>query len=777
MRALSDAGLTSQTARLRARRASGESLDALLPEAFASVRQAAVRSIGQRPFDVQVMGAAALHAGKVAEMRTGEGKTLAATLPAYLNALDGGAVHVLTANEYLAVRDAAWMTPVYQALGLNVGCLLAASPKPDRAQAYLADVTYGVASEFAYDYLRDHLARKLGDRVQRGLRYAIVDEADLIMIDDARSVPQIMSGQGSADSPDLPYRKLAAIAASLRSGTDYTITPRGNEIALTDQGAQAAERQLGVGNLYDAASMPLAHGLQKALEAAFLYRRDRDYMVSGGEVLFIGPTSGRPERRKFSDGLQEALEAKEGVEVQRPATTLAAIPTNEYLKEYERLAAMTGTAASDAASYQAIYGLDVVVIPTARPMIRVDQAGVFYATAEDKLRALVRQTAKRHATGQPVLIGSGSIEQAERISAMLTSAGIGHQLLTAKNNEREAEVIEGSGSLGAVTVIARMAGRGVDIVLGGPDATANERNEVADRGGLCMLGSERFTSKRLETHLRGRAGRQGDPGESDFFASFEDDAVRALLGTASAARSRKWLAGAGGMRSQVASRSFDSAQAQFTANAAEQVRAELEFDAVLAEQRREIYAIRDEILTAADLSGRMKGLISERAAGIVAAADPRDVADLRRCKEMLLRLYPTGLSTSAIARAAAGLARRDGDPVGDAIRTDVERAYALREAEIGPATMRELERAVSLEAIDRCWPEHLGEMFALLDGIGLRAVGGRSPLAEYRREARVLMGQMLGQIERISPELLFSVGNRPKRAQRGTRVPRPKSRA
>jgi len=758
MQALSDAELAVQTAKLRARHESGEDLDALLTAAYATVREAAVRALGQRPFDTQVMGGAALHLGKVVEMRTGEGKTLAATMPAYLNALAGHGVHVLTANEYLAGRDAAWMTPVYQALGLQVG-LLAGDSVAERKAAYLADVTYGVANEFCYDYLRDHLAWEVGDCVQRGLRYAVVDEADLIMIDDARSQPMISSQADSADVPDVPYSKLAEIATSLRPGVDYTATPHRAEVALTDEGAQAIEDVLGISNLYESTNLPWAHGLQKALEAAVLYQRDRDYIVSGNAVLFVDPVSGRAERRSFAGGLQQAIEAKEGVDVGRPSRTLAVIAVNEYLKEYKRLGAMTGTAASDAASYTAIYGLSVVAIPTNRPMIRVDHAGPFYATSAGKLDAVVQQAVRRRESGQPVLIGSGSIEQSEIISGMLTQRGISHEVLTAKNNEREAEIIAGSARLGAVTVIARMAGRGVDIVLGGPNAIDAEREQVATVGGLCVLGAERFANRRLELHLRGRAGRQGDPGESELFASFEDDAALTLLGTASAARNRRMLLGKGGMRSQTASRFFDRAQTSWAASVAEHVRRQLEFDVVLSDQRRDIYAERQEILTTADLSDRMKALTAELAGAVIdEAVDDTGGVDARGCKEALLRVYPATLSTSVIAKAAADRhSDPDTDALGAMIRADVARAYSLREAQIGAATMRSLERAVSLRAIDAHWRDHLGEMEALRDGIGLRAIGGRSPLAEYRREADLLLRQMRRDLRADSVRTLFSV--------------------
>src|SRR5258707_15056486 len=440
----------------------------------------------------------------------------------------------------------------------------------------------------------------------------------------------ISSDADSADVPDVPYSALAEIAASLRPGVHYTATPHRAEVALTDEGVQAIEQLLGISNLYESANLPWAHGLQKALEAAVLFQRDRDYIVSGNAVLFVDPVSGRAERRSFAGGWQQASGAKEGDEVGRPSHTLAGIAVNEYLKEYQRLGAMTGTAASDAASYTAIYGLSVVVIPTNRPMIRVDHAGPFYARSADKLDALVQQALRRQESGQPVLIGSGSIEQSEIISGMLTQHRISHEVLTAKNNEREAEIIAGSARLGAVTVIARMAGRGVDIVLGGPNATEAEREQVADVGGLCVLGAERFANRRLELHLRGRAGRQGDPGESELFASFEDDATLTVLGAASAARSRRLLMHKGAMKSQIASRAFYSAQTTWAAAAAEQVRQQLGFDAVLAGQQRGVYAERQLVLMADDLSGRMKTLMAELASEII--VDGVDEDDPRQCK-------------------------------------------------------------------------------------------------------------------------------------------------
>jgi preprotein translocase subunit SecA len=737
MRALSDSDLTGQTAKFRSRLEAGEDLDALLPEAFATVREASVRALGQRPYDTQIMGGVVLNLGKVAEMRTGEGKTLAATLPGYLHALGGAGVHVLTANEYLAARDAEWMRPLYQLLGMDVGVLAGTDPHGAavavRQAAYRADVTYGVAAEFCYDYLRDNTAYYPHWWVQRDRRFAIVDEADLIMIDDARSVAGLNI---QVEGGNVPYTDLAALVAQFRPGVHYSRAPDRAEVSLTDDGARAAEERLGLANLYDEASLPIAHGLQKALEAFVLQRRDRDYLVADGTVMQIDAVSGRADpSRAFADGLVQALEAKEGLPIRPPTESMGMIPLNEYLKGYRPLCAMTGTAATDRASYQQIYGLDVVVIPTNRPMIRIDHLDAFYGTAAVKLAALADEVVKRHKTGQPVLVGAGSIEESAAISDLLAERGAVHEVLTAKNNEQEAEVIAGAGRLGAVTVIAKMAGRGVDIVLAGPGATAAQREQVADLGGLCVLGAERYLNRRQELHLRGRAGRQGDPGESKLFASFEDEAAIALFGKDAAARNGRMIRGSGVMTSGLATRAFDTGQATWAERVAQIVKHELDFDAVLAEQRDQVYAQRQQVLFGTDLVSLIRQLVEDVARELVSTSIDRGDTP-QQCKAALQRLYPTALNTAQLAKMAT--ARQAGaawDQLGATVTADALRAHSLREAELGAERMRRAERVMSLGIIDFNWRRHLQEMLALREGIGLRAIGGRSPLAEYRREA------------------------------------------
>jgi preprotein translocase subunit SecA len=754
LRKLSDAELAAQTNRLRSLARSGESLDALLPEAFATVREAAVRTLGQRHYDVQVMGGAIMHLGNVAEMRTGEGKTLAATLPAYLNSLSGDGVHVLTANEYLASRDAEWMRPVYEFLSVDIGLLRTPADTDERRAAYLADVTYGVAEEFCYDFLRDNLAYRTDECVQRGHNFAIVDEADLIMIDAARSLPQMSVPTAQND---VPYPTLAAMVARLQEGVHYTAPLGRPEVILSDEGARAAEDWLGVTNLYDSANLALAHALQNALLAVVRYQRERDYIVVDGTVVPLDPVSGRADRgRTLGEGLLQAVQAKEGLTISPPREPMAIIATYEYLRGYRRLAGMTGTAESEAASYREIYGLDVVVIPTNRPMIRIDDPGPFYGTRQEKLRALAEKVAKRHAVGQPVLIGAGSIPESTEISALLNKHGIAHEVLTAQNNEREAELISCAGRLGAVTIIAKMAGRGVDIVLGGPDASSDDRERVADAGGLCVLGAERYLNRRMEMHLRGRAGRQGDPGESELFASFEDEAVIAIAGTGSAAWNKKMLTGKDAVRGTLVTGALARGQANWAAVMLQQVKQGLEFDVVLSGQRREIYVERQRIFTSSGLSDSLRELTAQFAIEQIYSSGDRGDSPLQ-CKERLLQLYPTGLAARDIARITAErLPGASSASAEDMVTGDVQRAYRLREAKVGgAATMRRIERYASLRILDHHWQEHLQEMAALLDGIGLRAIGGRSPLAEYRRDAGALFQQLLRSIRRDTVRAVF----------------------
>jgi preprotein translocase subunit SecA len=740
MRALADEGLAATMTELRGRAASGQLLDDLLPETFALVREAAERALGQRHYDVQIMGGAVLHRGTIAEMRTGEGKTLTATLTVCLRTLGGSTVHVMTASQYLAERDVAWMRPLYEMLGLRVGVLgdEANPPPAGRRAAYAADVTYGVAEQFCFDYLRDHMALDPGTVVQRGLDFALVDEADLILVDRARAEPHISA---PAEQADLPYAALTAIVAGLRPGTDYKHVQVPSSVSLTDEGARAIEDLLGISNLYDAANLAWAEGLQRALEAAVLYVKDRDYIVSDGQVLWLDPVSGRASPG-LADDLRQALESKEGLAVRPPSQILAQVANYDYLKMYGCLAGMTGTAASDEQTYRDVYRLDVVVIPTHRPVIRLDHSGDIYPTRSMKLAGMVGAVAQRHATGQPVLIGAGSIEECGEISGLLAERGIGHEVLTAKNPEREAALIAAAGQKGAVTVVARMAGRGTDIRLGGPDPAAQDREDVADLGGLYVAGAERSLNKRVEMHLRGRAGRQGDPGESEFFASFEDEAIIAVSGVKGAALNSRMLRGKGATMIPAIARAIDAAQVSWAGQSAAMRRQAIDFDDVLAEQRRDIYAEREQVLTRTNQSGRIVALTAE-----IALATIRRSIELggkaERCREELRRIYPSSLTAHEYFAASVEWSSCKGSHLAEELaRRDAQRAMDQREAEIGAAVLEAVERQIGLTIIDQQWREHVQEMLALLAGIGLRAVGGRSPLAEYRREGQELFAKM-----------------------------------
>jgi preprotein translocase subunit SecA len=686
MRALPDDAVRALTGSFRDRLARGEPAEDLLPEAFAAVREASARTLGQRHFDVQIMGGAVLHLGKLAEMRTGEGKTLTATLPVYLHALSGAGVHVLTANDYLAQRDAEWMGPVYRFLGLAVG-LLTPQQRPDpagRRGEYGADVTYGPWEEFGYDYLRDNLAWKRDEVVQRGHRFVLIDEADLILLDEMRT-PLIISGP--AKQAETRHAEYAALAIRLERGAHYDVDERAQTVSLTERGTQVVEEHFGVGNLYAEPNLPLVHHVQNALKAKECYRKDRDYVVTGGQAVIIDQTSGRLHHgRRYAEGLHEAIEAKEGLDVRAETQQLATLPMWDYLGEYDRLAAMTGTAAADTEAYRQLYRLDVVTIPTNRPMIRVDHGDAMYRTEQSKLAALADETATRHAAGQPVLIGTVSIEQANNVSGLLTERGVVHEVLTTLNQAQEAQILAAAGRCGAATVVAKMAGRGVDIVLGGADGT--DREQVADLGGLCVLGAERPGKRRLEMHLRGRAGRQGDPGEAKFFVSFDDYTVRLVFGTKQASFWSRH--NQDGQTLGTVSNGLTKAQAKVAAHETASLTQLREFDRVLTQQRRLIYAERASALSGKDLSAQVRTLIDE------------------------------------VSGAGAAGARR---------------CYARREAEIGPEVARELERRVVLSVLDRAWREHLQAMPELLNAISMRTAG-EAALAEYRREATLAFNRM-----------------------------------
>jgi preprotein translocase subunit SecA len=765
IRGMRDDELRVMTPAFRDRLSRGESLDDLLPEAFAAVREAASRAIGQRPFDVQIMGAAVLHLGKIAEMRTGEGKTLTATLPAYLHALSGAGVHVMTANDYLASRDAEWMGPVYRFLGLTVG-VLQPGLRPDlpvRRAEYYADVTYGPWSEFGYDYLRDNLAWSEDEFVQRGHPFVIVDEADLVLIDEMRS-PLLISGPAkSAEQGKLWQQTFARVASSLTIGRHYESDLPAHTLSLTDSGAQAVEDELGIDNLYDERHLPLVHYLLNALKAKEHFQKDRDYIVADGQAVIIDQTSGRLHHgRRYADLIHEAIEAKEGLQIRPETEVLATVQMWDYLGRYHRMAGLTGTAQEDAETYRQIYQLDVVAIPTNKPMIRVDHVDALYRTRGSKLTALAREVSARHATGQPVLVGATSVDEAQAVSGLLTERGIGHRVLTALNFEQEARVIAGAGGLGAVTVVAKMAGRGVDIILGGADGA--DREQVADLGGLCVLGAERALKRRLEMHLRGRAGRQGDPGEAKFFASFDDDLVRAVFPKGGKQLAFVRRVSPEGEQIDRFATGVTSAQAKAAANEVAWLVQVREWDRVVADQQHLVYAERAPAARGDDMSGQVRSLIEEviraEVAPVVAEAIPAE-----RFWRGLRELYPVSLEPPSYTRGGA-IPRQQLTRIADTAVEDAQRAYGRREAELGVAITREVERRVILACLDRGWRQHLQAMPDLANSIGIRA-SGQAALAEYRREGTAMFNRMRQEVNREIVGSLFHLKIEPSQSEPG----------
>jgi preprotein translocase subunit SecA len=756
MRSRSDADFPALTSSFRERLTAGEPMDSLLPEAFAAVREAAARTLGQRPFDVQVMGGAVLHLGHVVEMRTGEGKTLTATLPGYLNALSGHGVHMVTANSYLARRDAEWMGPVYRFLGLEIGLL----GPDDRPAAYSADVTYGHWAEFGYDYLRDNLSWERTELTQRGQHLAIVDEADLILLDEALS-PLLISGP--APKPERGPAECAVIAARLQPGLHYQVDQRARTASLTEDGTPQAEEWLGVTNLYGDADSPLLYYLQTALKAKECYRKDVDYIVSGDQAVVVDPSSGHPvPGRRYGEGLHEAIEAKEGLPIRAEQLTLSTVTVWDYLGRYQRLTGMTGTAMTEADAYRQVYGLEVVTIPTNRPMIRVDHPDVIYRATQAKLAAVADEAVRRHASGQPVLIGTPSVQQSEHVSRLLTERGLGHQTLTARNHDQEAQIIAGAARLGAVTVIAGMAGRGVDIILGGTDERADdasaEHGAVADRGGLCVLGTERSGSRRAELHLRGRAGRQGDPGESQFFVSLEDDLVKAAVSGTARAMVNKFMRD-GGDQDKRLSHILDSAQAKTAASTAAWLSQMLEYEEVLADQQHLIFAERRKAVMGEDLSEQICQSIGEVITAQVVITDRRHLGrdDLWR---RLRTIYPVSVTPGELAaERGCAVEKLPSALIIERLTDDAQRAYRVREHELHPEMMRELERRATLSIIDQEWREHLQQMRELRQTVQIRASGSEAPLAVYHREAAQLFKSLSATISRqvLATVLLIKV--------------------
>jgi preprotein translocase subunit SecA len=797
--ALSDAELRALTDEFKQRHADGESLDDLLPEAFAAVREAAKRTLGQRHFDVQLMGGAALHMGNIAEMKTGEGKTLTGVLPAYLNALAGKGVHIVTVNDYLAKRDSEWMGRIHHFLGLEVGVILAQMEPDERRKQYNADITYGTNNEFGFDYLRDNMAWSLEDCVQRGHSYAVVDEVDSILIDEART-PLIISGP--ADQNSRWYLEFAKIAPRLRRGEDgegdYEVDEKKRTVGIMEAGVEKVEDWLGIDNLYDSVNTPLVSFLNNAIKAKELYKKDKDYVVMSGEVLIVDEFTGRIlHGRRYSEGMHQAIEAKEGVQIKDENQTLATITLQNYFRLYDKLAGMTGTAQTEANEFHGTYKLGVVPIPTNMPMIRDDQADMVYQTVQAKFEACVEDIAERHAAGQPVLVGTTSVEKSELVSKMLKRRGIPHEVLNAKYHEREAAIVAQAGRKGAVTVATNMAGRGTDIMLGGnpefiadlelhhrglspvespedfeaawPEAVdkarravAEEHEEVVAAGGLYVLGTERHESRRIDNQLRGRSGRQGDPGESRFYLSLEDDLMR-MFNADKVAHIMEWLKTPPDVpiESKTVTRSIRSAQTQVEQQNFEIRKDLLKYDDVMNRQRQVIYGERRQVLEGADMHEQIRGMVDDVIGGYVAGATSEGFPeewDLDQLWRAFRQLYPIGITQGQLIEEAGGeKAGLSTEFMTEVITADAQDAYDRREAEFTPEVMRNLERQVVLSVLDRKWREHLYEMDYLREGITLRAWAQRDPLVEYQNEGYQMFDAMKEGIKEESVGSLFNV--------------------
>jgi preprotein translocase subunit SecA len=786
---LSDEELRDKTAEFRRRIADGASLDGVLPEAFACVREAARRTIGQRHFDVQVLGAVVLHQGRIAEMKTGEGKTLTSTMPAYLNALSDAGVHVVTVNDYLAKRDSEWMGGIYRALGVSVGLIQAQMSPSDRRPAYGADITYGTNNEFGFDYLRDNMAMRAEDMVQqRGHAYGIVDEVDSILIDEART-PLIISGM-VADSAKW-YQTFARIAPRLRRDDDYEIDEAKRTVAVNESGVSKVEEALGLDNLYEHVHTPLVHHLQNSLRAKELYKRDVDYIVTNGEVKIVDEFTGRVlEGRRYSEGLHQAIEAKEGVRIKEENQTLATITIQNYFKMYDKLAGMTGTAKTQLTEFQSVYGLDVVEIPTNRTMIRADGQDLIYKNEDEKWNAVTEDLVRRHEKGQPVLVGTVSIEKSEKLAGYLNRRGVPHHVLNAKNHEKEAMIVAQAGRIGAVTVATNMAGRGVDILLGGnPEYLARqemaarefdndryllfemdederaeyeaeyepiyrkfkqqtdaEHDEVVQLGGLYVLGTERHESRRIDNQLRGRSGRQGDPGESLFYLSLQDDLMRMFASDriASIMDRLKWPDDEP-ITAKMVTKAVENAQRQIEELNFERRKNVLKYDDVMNTQRRVIYAERQKILHGEDFKDESLNMVHDVVAATVQRLAPEEVFneewDLDLILAGLAEVYPTRITRSELDEMVTT------QELTDRATEDAVALYEEKEQALGSQVMRELERLVLLNITDTRWREHLYEMDYLQEGIHLRAYGQKDPLTEYRREAYAMFAELTDSIK------------------------------
>lgn len=731
LKKLSDSSLANKTNEFKARLAKGETLDDILPEAFAVVREASRRVLGMRHFDVQLIGGIVLHRGNIAEMCTGEGKTLVATAPVYLNALEGKGVHVITVNDYLAKRDSEWMGQVYKFLGLSVGLIVHDLDFQQRKIAYNSDITYGTNNEFGFDYLRDNMVTSLDQMVQRPLHYCLIDEVDSILIDEART-PLIISGPGQKSTDN--YYVMAKLVPHLKKDEDYTIDEKQKTVAPTEAGVAKMEKMLHVENLYDAENLELNHLFVQALRAQTMMQRDKDYVVKDGEVVIVDEFTGRlMYGRRYSDGLHQAIEAKEGLEVQRESQTLATITFQNYFRMYDKLAGMTGTAKTEEQEFIKIYGLPVIQIPTNKPIQRKDLPDVVFKTKRGKYHAVVKEVERRHATGQPILIGTTSIEQSEELSHMLDAAMIPHSVLNAKYHEKEAAIVALAGQKGAVTIATNMAGRGTDIQLG---------DGVAELGGLAIIGTERHESRRIDNQLRGRAGRQGDPGSSQFFLSLEDDLLRIFGGD----NIKKFMEKMGldedePINSRMVSNAIQKAQKRVEARNFDIRKYVLEYDDVMNQQRKVVYEQRRRILEGENMKDqvlRMVDTIIEK--GMQTYADPKlypeewDFAGLLKYSEKYF-LAPGEIKLEEIEDMSR-------EEVEDKLKTIAHETYESREKSIGSSMMRELEKAVMLKVVDSKWMEHLDDMDMLKEGIGLRSYGQRNPIVEYKVEAYDIFEEM-----------------------------------
>ena len=731
LKKLSDSSLANKTNEFKARLAKGETLDDILPEAFAVIREASRRVLGMRHFDTQLIGGIILHRGNIAEMCTGEGKTLVATAPVYLNALEGKGVHVITVNDYLAKRDSEWMGQVYKFLGLSVGLIVHDLDFNQRKIAYNSDITYGTNNEFGFDYLRDNMVTSLDQMVQRPLHYCLIDEVDSILIDEART-PLIISGPGQKSTD--AYYTVAKLVPQLKKEEDYTIDEKQKTVAPTEAGVAKMEKLLHVENLYDAENLELNHLFVQALRAQTMMTRDKDYVVKDGEVVIVDEFTGRlMYGRRYSDGLHQAIEAKEGLEVQRESQTLATITFQNYFRMYDKLAGMTGTAKTEEQEFIKIYGLPVLQVPTNKPIQRKDLPDVIFKNKRGKYKAVVREVERRHATGQPMLIGTTSIEQSEELSRMLDQANIPHSVLNAKYHEREAAIVALAGQKGAVTIATNMAGRGTDISLG---------EGVAELGGLAIIGTERHESRRIDNQLRGRAGRQGDPGSSQFFLSLEDDLLRIFGGdNIKSFMEKMGLEEDEPINSRMVSNAIQKAQKRVEARNFDIRKYVLEYDDVMNQQRKVVYDQRRKILEGEDMKGQILSMVDNIIEkGMETYADPKlypeewDFAGLLKYAEKYF-LAPGDLKLEEIEDMSR-------EEVEDKLKTMAHETYNAREESIGSPMMRELEKAVMLKVVDSKWMEHLDDMDMLKEGISLRSYGQRNPIVEYKVEAFDIFEEM-----------------------------------